>query len=139
VIQKKSKFSTTDLILLAGIGFGGVWLLYQANLHTQYKWNWEAIPQYLLRFDEQSQQWVPGLILQGVFVTLRLSFWATALALVIGTGMGLARISCGRFRRMIGGVYVEIIRNIPCWSGFSFSIFSSEIGCCRKWASTAFY
>ena len=102
-----------DLILLSGIGLLAVWLIYQANTQTQYKWNWQVIPQYLLRFDEPSQRWVPGLILQGVFVTLRLSVWATVLALIIGTGMGLARISCGPLRRMMGASYVEIIRNIP--------------------------
>ena len=56
---------------------------------------------------------MPGLILQGVLVTLRLSFWATLMALFIGTVMGLFRTSCSRYRRMIGTGYVEIIRNIP--------------------------
>jgi polar amino acid transport system permease protein len=56
---------------------------------------------------------VPGLILQGVLVTLRLSIWATVLALILGTVMGLFRTSCSRYRRMIGSGYVELIRNIP--------------------------
>jgi polar amino acid transport system permease protein len=113
VIGKKIRITTTDLILLAGIGAAVVWLLYQATLQAQYKWNWQAIPQYLLRLDETSGQWVPGLILKGVLVTLRLSLWATLLALFIGTVMGLFRTSCSRYRRMIGTGYVEIIRNIP--------------------------
>ncbi len=45
--------------------------------------------------------------------TLRLSFWATILALIIGTVMGLFRTSCSRYRRMLGTGYVELIRNIP--------------------------
>ena len=89
------------------------WLLYQATVQAQYKWNWQAIPQYLLRVDEKSGRWVPGLILQGVLVTLRLSVWATVMALVIGTVMGLFRTGCSRYRRMIGSGYVELIRNIP--------------------------
>jgi len=113
VIQKKIRITTTDLLLLAGIGAVIVWLLYQATLQTEYKWNWPAIPQYLLRVDEQSGRWVPGLILQGVLVTLRLSLWATVLALVIGTVMGLFRTGCSRYRRMIGSGYVALIRNIP--------------------------
>ncbi len=113
MIQKKIRITTTDLLLLAGIGAVIVWLLYQATLQTEYKWNWPAIPQYLLRVDEQSGRWVPGLILQGVLVTLRLSLWATVLALVIGTVMGLFRTGCSRYRRMIGSGYVALIRNIP--------------------------
>jgi polar amino acid transport system permease protein len=113
VIGKKTRITATDLILLAGVGVAVVWLLYQATVQAQYRWNWQAIPQYLLRLDEKSGQWVPGLILQGVLVTLRLSFWATLIALFIGTIMGLFRTSCSRYRRMIGTGYVEIIRNIP--------------------------
>jgi polar amino acid transport system permease protein len=113
VIEKKIRITATDLILLAGIGAAVAWLLYQATVQAQYRWNWQAIPQYLLRLDSESGKWVPGLILQGVMVTLRLSLWATVLALIIGTVMGLFRTSCSRYRRMIGSGYVELIRNIP--------------------------
>ena len=113
MIGKKTRITITDLILLAGIGSAVAWLLYHATVQAQYHWNWQAIPQYLLRLDEKSGRWVPGLILQGVLVTLRLSVWATVLALVFGTVMGLFRTSCSRYRRMIGTGYVEMIRNIP--------------------------
>ena len=113
MIGKKANITATDLILLTGIGAAVAWLIYQATVQAQYHWNWQAIPQYLLRFDEDSRRWVPGLILQGVLVTLRLSFWATCLAMVIGTIMGLFRISCSPYRRMLGSGYVALIRNIP--------------------------
>lgn len=113
MIKGRTKVTTVDLVLLAGIGAALVWLLYQATMQAQYKWNWPAIPQYLLRFDEAGGKWVPGLILEGVLVTLRLSFWATVLALAIGTVMGLFRTSRSPYRRMIGSGYVEMIRNIP--------------------------
>lgn len=113
MIAKKTKITAVDMFLLAGIAGAGVWLLHLAAVHAQYKWNWQAIPQYLLRIDQKSGHWVPGLILQGVLVTLRLSVWATLLAAIIGTIMGLFRISCRRYRRLVGCVYVETIRNIP--------------------------
>jgi polar amino acid transport system permease protein len=113
VIGEKRKITATDLILLAGIGAVIIWLVYQATVQAQYKWNWQAIPQYLLRFDENGGRWVPGLILQGVWVTIRLSIWATLLALVIGIVMGLFRTGRSPYRRMLGGGYVELIRNIP--------------------------
>ena len=113
MIDTKKTITVTDLILLAGIGLVAAWLIYRATVEVQYQWNWAAMPQYLLRFDEAGRRWVPGLILQGVLVTLRLSFWATLLALVIGTIMGLFRTGRSRYRRLIGGGYVELIRNIP--------------------------
>ena len=73
MIKTDVKITAKDLILLAGIGSAVLWLLYLAALQAQYKWNWHVIPQYLLRVDENSGRWVPGLILQGVLVTLRLS------------------------------------------------------------------
>ncbi len=54
MIGKKIRITTTDLILLAGIGAAVVWLLYQATVQAQYRWNWQAMPQYLLRLDAQS-------------------------------------------------------------------------------------
>jgi polar amino acid transport system permease protein len=51
--------------------------------------------------------------MQGVFTTLRLSIWATILAMIFGTIMGLFRVSQGLFNRLISWSYVQVIRNIP--------------------------
>ncbi len=110
---KPTKITPIDLILLTGIGAVAIWLIYHATVTADYHWNWQAIPQYLLRFDEDADRWVPGLILEGVWVTLRLSVWATGLAVLIGTLMGLFRISRSPYRRLLGGGYVALIRNIP--------------------------
>ena len=113
MIQKQVKITRWDLFLLAGIGVAAVWWIYRANAHAQYQWNWQVIPQYLFRFDVPHDRWVPGLITQGVIVTLRLSIWASFLSLVIGTIMGLFRTGRGRYFRIVGTVYVATIRNIP--------------------------
>jgi polar amino acid transport system permease protein len=49
----------------------------------------------------------------GLLTTIRLSLWATVLATIIGTVMGLLRVSSNLFNRLIGGTYVEIVRNLP--------------------------
>lgn len=90
-----------------------VWIVYRVNVEVHYKWNWGVIPQYLIRFDAEKSGWVWGLIMQGVFTTLRLSIWATILAMVFGTIMGLFRVSHGLFNRLVSWSYVELIRNIP--------------------------
>ena len=71
------------------------------------------MPQYLFRFDATLVKWVPGLILQGVFITLRLSIYSTIVAMIFGIIMGLFRTSRSPFKRIIGWSYVELIRNIP--------------------------
>ena len=88
-------------------------LAYKIEAQLNYKWNWSAIPQYLFRFDPTEEQWVPNVLVLGLITTIRLSFWATILATIIGTLMGLARSSSRLFNKLIGGIYVELIRNSP--------------------------
>jgi polar amino acid transport system permease protein len=90
-----------------------VWIAYRINVKVNYNWNWGVMPQYLYRFDAEEGRWVAGLIVQGVFVTLRLGIYSIIVAMVIGTVMGLFRTSRSPFKRMVGWSYVEIIRNIP--------------------------
>jgi polar amino acid transport system permease protein len=90
-----------------------VWIAYRITVKVHYNWNWNVMPQYLFRFDAAEGRWVAGLIVQGLFITLRLSIYSIVIAMVIGTVMGLFRTSRSPFRRMVGWSYVEIIRNIP--------------------------
>lgn len=113
MIQRKKPFSVIDagliLLMLAAVA----WLIYRINVKLHYHWNWPVLFQYILRFDESTARWVPGLILQGVFTTLRLSVWSMIAALLLGVIMGLFRTGRSHLRKMIGWFYVEGIRNIP--------------------------
>jgi len=113
LLRKKTKFSATDfflsLLLLSAAGYA----VYKINIGFSYKWNWGAIPQYFLRFDADLNRWVPNILLEGFLTTIRLSVWATIFATLIGTVMGLFRVSRSLFKRLIGGTYVEVIRNLP--------------------------
>ncbi len=113
MIKTKIKITPTDLLILGIFLSGFGWLFYNISIQAQYNWNWKVIPQYILRFDALSQKWVPGMILSGIFVTLRISAWATLFALIIGMITGLLRTGRNRFLRIIGTGYVELIRNIP--------------------------
>jgi polar amino acid transport system permease protein len=97
------------LLLLAGLLF----LAYRIRVGLNYQWNWGAMPQFLFRYDAQLGSWVPNVLIQGFFTTIRLSLWATVLATLIGTVMGLCRVSRSRFRRLLAAGYVELTRNTP--------------------------
>ena len=111
----KTKKALTPLDAVLAILFVGIglYLLYRVNVGLNYKWNWSTIPQYLFRYDPQQESWLPNLLMQGFFTTIRLSFWGTILATLLGTMMGLFRLSHRLFRRLVGGTYVELIRNLP--------------------------
>lgn len=113
LIKKKTTITPLDIILGSLLLAALVYLVYRVPGGLNYKWEWAAIPQYLFRYDADSEAWVPNLLIQGVFTTLRLSFWGTVLATIIGTVMGLCRVSHSLFNRMLGRTYVELIRNLP--------------------------
>jgi polar amino acid transport system permease protein len=102
-----------DALILAGILTAGVVAFHRIRTGLNYDWDWGAIPQYLLRFDPGEGRWVPNVLIQGFFTTIRLSLWATVLATLIGATMGFLRMSRSRFRRWVGTVYVELTRNTP--------------------------
>jgi len=113
VLQKKSKITTLDVFVLLALLGALVYVVYQVKVKLNYNWQWGIIPQYLFRFDAESGKWVSNYLIHGLLTTLRLSFWGTLLATVLGTVMGLLRVSKSLFHRMIARSYVELMRNLP--------------------------
>lgn len=113
VRKKKTKITSLDIILLSVLLIGVAFVVYRVTVGLNYKWNWGAMLQYIVRYDKETHRYVSNLLLQGMFTTLRLSFWGTILAILFGTLMGLFRVSTSLFKRMVGRSYVELIRNMP--------------------------
>ena len=111
--KKKAKLTPLDLVVSVFILAGVIYLFYKIRVGLHYKWNWQAIPQYFFRYDQERGRWVANLIMQGLFTTIRLSVWGTVLATVLGTLVGFCRLSQGLFYRLMGRTYVELIRNMP--------------------------
>ena len=98
------------LAILAGVT-AYIGLRMQGALN--YNWRWELIPDYILRYREDRQEWFANLLLQGLFATIRISIYASILALVIGVGLGIARCSENLTTRLLARTYLELLRNIP--------------------------
>ena len=109
----KKRISTIDLIIIPGVILGIIYISYRVTAGLNYNWNWAAVPQYLFRYDSSMGKWVPNLLMQGLFTTIRLSIWSILLATLLGLIMGLCRTSNSLFKRLLGGTYVELIRNTP--------------------------
>lgn len=101
-------FLTCGLILAVVI-----YAAYRLNDVLVYHWNWSAVTDFVIRKDSDTGEWVPNLLLKGLATTLRLSVWATLLAIIIGVIMGYWRTSRNLTLRIISRCYVELIRNIP--------------------------
>jgi polar amino acid transport system permease protein len=110
---KKIKIKPLDLVLGVLILAGAFWLFNRIAVTLHYKWEWSALPQYLLRYDEASGRWTPNMLLQGLITTIRLSFWGTIAATIIGAFMGVLRVSRSPVNRLLSGFYVGVVRNLP--------------------------
>jgi polar amino acid transport system permease protein len=113
MLQKKIKITPLDIMILLAVAGGLIYTIYQIRVKLNYNWQWEIIPQYLFRYDEESGRWVSNYLIHGLLTTLRLSLWGTLLATIFGTVMGLLRVSKSLFHRMMGRSYVELMRNLP--------------------------
>ncbi len=78
-----------------------------------YKWRWHIIPNYLLRYDEETGRWVTNLLTQGLISTIRISLMSGILALILGTVLGIARTARNLTIRMLARTYLELLRNVP--------------------------
>ena len=112
LLQRRSRWGQIDTILLLLLFCGVAYLGYRINTGLEYRWNWQAIPQYFMRHDP-IEGWVPNLLVLGLLTTIRLSFWSLLLALPIGLIAGLMRTSLHLFNRLLGGTFVTLLRNLP--------------------------
>lgn len=59
------------------------------------------------------KEWKPGLLLQGLWITLKVSFLAIVVGIVIGLFAGLARLSENPALKWSAMTYIELIRGSP--------------------------
>ena len=102
-------------VVLIGIAVAAVaWLVHRVNTELHYHWDWgRIVPNYFFRFDAEEGRWVTNLLAEGFFMTIRLAVWASLLAAAMGVVLGVFRVSNILFLRLLGLVYVELIRNVP--------------------------
>jgi polar amino acid transport system permease protein len=113
LIARKIKFRALDFVVLILCIALGVYVYYRIQYGLQYKGNWGVIPGFLIKLDSATGRWVPNFLLEGLITTLKLSVWATLLAILFGVVAGLFRTGSNLFLRMVGRTYVELIRNLP--------------------------
>ncbi len=95
------------ILLIAGIG----WLLQSGAEAMQYQWQWDRVPDFIAFFEDG--EWWPAELLEGLLVTINISFLSLVATLVIGLATALLRLSNSLVGRVIARIYIELIRNTP--------------------------
>jgi polar amino acid transport system permease protein len=83
-----------------------------------YIWHWERIPEMLFYHgpksaDDPIPRFRMGILMMGFVLTLKISAAATIFGIIIGTIVGIARLSKEPVTRGLSLAYVELIRNTP--------------------------
>ena len=110
-MKKTIRFTPLDAALITLLMAAAIFLVHRVGVEMEYRWQWPVILHYFIRTDGGG--WAAGALLRGFLTTVKLSLWATMLATLLGTIMGLLRVSNSLFRRLVAGSYVEMIRNLP--------------------------
>jgi len=107
------RFTWLDALIIALVVGAGVYIGYRINDVLNYHWRWSRVADYIVRWDEQRGVWVPNLLLQGFFMTLRLAAWGIFWAALLGLVMGIFRTSRLLLPRLAAFLYVGLVRNTP--------------------------
>ncbi len=112
--KKVRRFSWVDGVIIAVIVAFVATIVVRLQTSLNYNWDWgQIIPNYILRYDEETGRWLTNLLAKGFLTTIRLTIWGSIIAAVIGVVMGICRISNVLFLRLVSRTYVELIRNLP--------------------------
>lgn len=111
-----NKRSLITLVVLAAILASVYYFFTQKGI--SYIWHWKSIPEMLFYYgpksaDDPSVHLRMGILMLGFVLTLKISIVATFFAIIIGTVVGIARLSSEPVTRGISMAYVELIRNTP--------------------------
>ncbi len=111
--SKKARLHWLDLVIvvLLFLFVGYVWQQIDGKLN--YKWDWARVPNYLFRYDDTAEKWVANVLILGLVNTIRISIYASLLAILFGVILGVARTSRNLAVRMLARTYLELLRNIP--------------------------
>jgi polar amino acid transport system permease protein len=109
-IQKLRWLDWLILVVLTGVV---TYVGFRIEGALNYNWRWDLIPDYIVRYRADRNEWFANLLLQGLFATIRISIYASVLALIFGTLLGIARCSENLTVRLLARTYLELLRNIP--------------------------
>ncbi|MDN2482732.1 amino acid ABC transporter permease [Vibrio agarivorans] len=87
------------------------WVLDSGAQAMGYRWQWERVPDYLFFYEDG--EWWPAELIEGLWVTIKISAMSLLFTLIFGLTTALLKLSNSIVGRTIASAYIEIIRNTP--------------------------
>lgn len=110
-LQNKSHFWQNALTISLVLA-GAAWFFFAARRLPAYEWSWRAALDFILLIEPDGQV-KAGLLLKGLFTTLRVGFWTVLFSLFAGTALGLSAIHKGFWTSLPYQIFINLLRNTP--------------------------
>ncbi len=88
-----------------------VFSIFYGYLNLNYNWQWYRVPAFLYTMENGYP--VPGILIEGLGITLKISFLGLIFSMITGFSTALMRFSSSPVLNIICQVYIETIRNTP--------------------------
>lgn len=109
--RRRSRYAV-DLAGILLLLFAIFYILKRASALPQYDWQWPLLGEFIIRRDANGNL-EAGLLLQGLFTTLRVGFWSFLVAILAGSLPGIFFAGKRGFKALPYRILVNIIRNTP--------------------------
>ncbi|MBX9703765.1 MAG: amino acid ABC transporter permease [Silvanigrellaceae bacterium] len=107
--ERKTSYSYS--VLSAFVIFVLLYVIVRSFKGLDYQWDFSILVPYIWMPAEQGGG--PGLFLQGLWITVRMSFYAIVFGSILGTLFGFLLLSNEKVSKYAVVVYVDIFRNTP--------------------------
>ena len=87
-------------------------ILAVSSANMNYNWQWYRVPGYIISHSADGS-FMPGRLLTGLALTVKISVISLFLAFFIGMITALFRLSSSIAARLVARIYLELIRNTP--------------------------
>ena len=88
------------------------WFFWRAMDITPHAWDWASVRPYLF-YRDLTGNWQSGILLRGLYATIRLGMWSMLLALVSGSLIGVLSAHQRGLAALPANIYINILRNTP--------------------------
>lgn len=106
-----SRLPVKDIIIYIFVMTGIIYVILRGASEQGYHWQWYRVPQYI--FSVEDGIFTLGPLLQGLKITLYITWISMILTYIIGLVTALLRLSDSIVGRFVARIYLEVARNTP--------------------------
>lgn len=110
--NRRRILSLPDFLALCSLVLLGLFLYWRAKGLPEYHWNWHLLGEFMAHRGKDGQ-WESGLLLRGLFTTLRVGLWTFALSLFAGGIIGSIAARKAWLSGYFCQIYINLARSTP--------------------------